>query len=73
MRADKLAVDTQKTTGAKQLPAAELTSFLRDYGTGTWTERDLAICLQIGSGQAKEVVSVLQLEGYIEPAGSTTK
>jgi hypothetical protein len=34
---------------------------------------DLTACLQIGMQQAKEVISVLQLEGYIEPAGTTTK
>jgi hypothetical protein len=67
------ASDSQKTTAAKELPAAELTSFLREYPTGTWTQRELAACLQIGMAQAKEVISVLELEGYIEPAGTTTK
>lgn len=34
------ASDNQKTAAAQQLPAAKLISFLRDYGIGTWTERD---------------------------------
>ena len=67
------AGDNQKTTVANQLPAAELTSFLRDYGTGTWTEQDLTGCLRIDTQQAKEAISILQLQGYVEPAGTTTK
>jgi hypothetical protein len=67
------AGDFHNESTGQQLPAAELTSFLREYPTGTWTERDLAACLQIGIAQAKEVISVLQLEGYIEGAGTTTK
>jgi hypothetical protein len=74
MAARKLAAaDSHKTTAAKELPAAELTSFLRDYGAGTWTERDFAACLRIGATQAKEAMSILQLEGYIERAGTTAK
>ena len=67
------ANDSHKTTTVKELPVAELTSFLRDYGTGTWTERDLLTCLRIHAEQAREVISILQLEGYIERAGTTTK
>ena len=67
------AADNHKTGTVQQLPAAELTSFLRDYGTGTWTEGDLAACLQINVEQAREGITILQLEGYIEPAGTITK
>lgn len=49
-------------------------SFLQEAGTSvTWNERDLAKALQIGTAEAKEVLSVLQLQGYVEPAGSNGK
>ena len=67
------AGDNQKTAAARALPAAELISFLRDYGTGTWPERDVSACLRIDIQQAREVISVLQLQGYVEPAGTTNK
>ncbi len=67
---------TEKATSKSttQLPAAELLSFLKQTrGVGTWTERDLAKALKIGLAEAKEAIAVLQLQGYIEPAGHTGK
>jgi hypothetical protein len=56
------------------LPAAELLSFLKEVrGVQTWTEKDLAKILNIGLAPAKEAVTVLQLQGYIESAGNTGK
>jgi hypothetical protein len=57
-----------------QIPAAELLSFLKEIrGLTTWTEKELAKALKIGLAEAKEAVAVLQLQGYIEPAGHTGK
>lgn len=57
-----------------QLPATELLSFLKQTrAVGTWTETDLAKALKIGLVEAKEAIAVLQLQGYIEPAGHTGK
>ncbi len=57
-----------------QIPAAELLSFLKEIrGLTTWTEKDLAKALKIGLAEAKEALAVLQLQGYIEPAGRTGK
>lgn len=57
MAARKSAEHNQKATAVHDVPAAELTSFLRDYRTGMWTERELANCLRIGIEQAKEVIA----------------
>jgi hypothetical protein len=58
----------------EDLPAAELLSFLKEFpGVQPWTERDLANILKIRVPQAKEAIAVLQLQGYIEPAGNTGK
>jgi hypothetical protein len=58
----------------KGLPAAELLSFLKEVrGVQTWTEKDVAKTLRIGLPQAREAIAVLQLQGYIEPAGKTGK
>jgi len=60
--------------GAREIPAAELLSFLKEFrGAQTWTEKDLAKILRIGLPPAKEANAVLQLQGYIEPAGNTGK
>jgi hypothetical protein len=62
------------TGTVRELPAAEIMSFLQEIGTSTtWTETDLAKSLKIESPRAKEVLSVLQLQGYIEPAGTSGK
>lgn len=58
----------------KEIPAAELMSFLKEVrGVQTWAEKDLANTLRIGVQQAKEALAVLQLQGYIEPPGTTGK
>ena len=58
----------------KDLPAAELLSFLKEVrGVQTWTEKELANTLRIALPQAKEAVAVLQLQSYIKPAGNTAK
>jgi len=60
--------------GAHGIPAAELSSFLKEAGGArTWTEKDLANALKIGLSQARDAMAVLQLQGYIEPVGNTSK
>ena len=57
-----------------RLPATELLSFLKQSrAVGTWTEKDLAKALKIGLPEAKEAIAVLELQGYIGPAGHTGK
>lgn len=54
------------------IPAAELLSFLKEIRAAqTWTEKDLSKALNIALAQANEAISVLELQGYIEPAGRT--
>ena len=56
------------------IAAAELLSFLKEiHAAQTWTEKDLAKALSISVAQADEAIAVLQLQGYIEPAGRTGK
>lgn len=58
----------------KAIPAAELLSCLKELrGFQPWTENDLAKSLGVGLPKAKEAITVLQLQGYVEPAGSTGK
>jgi hypothetical protein len=66
--------DTRKSQSSPLIPAAELLSFLKQTrGVQTWTEKDLAKALKIGLREAKEALPVLQLQGYVEPAGRTGK
>lgn len=52
------------------MPAAEALSFLRDTrGLTTWTARDLASSLKIGAADARHVIAILQLQGYVKPSG----
>jgi hypothetical protein len=68
------AASDPRTPDLKSLPAAELLSFLKQTRrVQTWTEKDLAKALKIGLSQAKEAIAVLQLQGYIEPVGTTAK
>ncbi len=56
------------------LPAAELTSFLKEIGSvETWTDKELAKSLRISLSQARDALGVLQVEGYVESAGKTGK
>jgi DNA-binding MarR family transcriptional regulator len=51
------------------MPAAEALSFLRDTrGVSTWTASDLAESLKIGVADAKHVIAVLELQGYVKRA-----
>jgi len=66
--------DTPDSKSLPQLPAAELLSFLKQTrGVQTWTEKEMAKALKIGLPEAKQAIVVLELQGYIEPAGQTGK
>jgi hypothetical protein len=66
--------DTPHSKSPRHVPAAELLSFLKQTGgTQTWTEKDMAKALKVGLPEAKQAIVVLQLQGYIEPAGQTGK
>ncbi|HXE14455.1 MAG TPA: hypothetical protein VN633_20175 [Bryobacteraceae bacterium] len=43
------------------------------HAAQTWTEKDLSNTLNINAAQAKDAVAVLELQGYIEPAGRSGK
>lgn len=73
--ADAISKDpTSDSKSLPQVPAAELMSFLKQTrGVQTWTEKEMAKVLKIGLHEAKQAILVLQLQGYIEPAGQTGK
>jgi DNA-binding transcriptional regulator YhcF (GntR family) len=56
------------------VPAAEALSFLKEIkGAATWTDRDLAKSLNISMAEVKQVLAVMELQGYVEPAGTGKK
>ena len=66
--------DSRSSKTVAQVSAAELLSFLKQTGgVQTWTERGLAKSLKIGVPEAKEAITALQLQSYIEPVGQTGK
>lgn len=54
------------------IPAAELLSFLKQTH-GRWTEPDLSKTLNISSAKAKQAITAMQLQGYIEPIARSQK
>lgn len=53
------------------IPAEEALSFLRETrGVTTWTVRDMADALKISVADAKRVIPILELQGYVKPAGA---
>ena len=60
-----------KKTEAPAIPADEALSFLRETrGVTTWTARDMADSLRIAVADAKRVIPILELQGYVKPAGT---
>jgi hypothetical protein len=50
---------------AQAVPAAEALSFLKEIkGAATWTDRDLAKSLNMSMPEAKQVLAVMELQGY---------
>jgi hypothetical protein len=54
------------------VPTAELLSFLKQTH-GPWTERELSKTLNLSSADAKQAITVMQMQGYIEPIARTHK
>ena len=53
------------------IPAAALFSFLKENrGLATWTTGDLAKALRLSADAAKQALAVLQMQGYVRPAGA---
>lgn len=52
------------------IPAAEAFSFLRETrGLSTWAPRDVSKSLNISAADARQVIAVLELQGYVKSAG----
>jgi DNA-binding transcriptional regulator YhcF (GntR family) len=52
---------------AASVPAAEALSFLRDTrGLSTWAIRDAAKTLNVSFAEAKRVIAILELQGYVK-------
>lgn len=57
-------------SAATSVPAADAFSFLRETrGTSTWAIRDMARSLNIDLADARRVISLLELQGYVNAAG----
>jgi hypothetical protein len=60
-----------KKTEVPSIPAEKALSFLRETrGVTTWTARDMADSLKIGVVDAKRVIPILELQGYVKPTGT---
>lgn len=60
-----------ETVTPRSMPAAEAFSFLRETrGLATWTLDDMAKSLRITVADADHVAAILQLQGYVKPAGT---
>jgi DNA-binding transcriptional regulator YhcF (GntR family) len=61
-------------SAVQAVPAAEALSFLKEIkGAATRTDRDLAKSLNISMAEVKQVLAVMELQGYVEPAGTSKK
>jgi hypothetical protein len=53
------------------MPAAEALSFLRETrALAKWTAADMAKTLKISPGDARHVLAILELQGYVKSAGA---
>lgn len=66
-------IETVGSQGAlASIPVAEAFSFLQETkGLSSWTVRDMAKSLKISLADAKQVVSILELQGYVRAHGTT--
>lgn len=59
------------TVSPRSMPAAEAFSFLRETrGLTAWSLRDMAQSLRISVADSDHVAAILQLQGYVKPAGT---
>lgn len=69
-RTPKPVASLSATGDLAPIPAAEALSFLRDTrGLTAWSARDLTGTLKIGMADAKPVIAILELQGYVKPSG----
>jgi hypothetical protein len=55
-----------KTHAMPAIPADEALSILRETrGVSTWTAPDMATSLKISAAEAKQVIAVLEMQGYV--------
>ena len=60
----------RKLAAQPAVPAAAALSFLKETrGVTTWTVRDMASTLQIKPKETGQVIAILELQGYVKPAG----
>jgi hypothetical protein len=61
------ATPATKSHALSSIPADEALSFLRETrGVSTWTAHDMANSLKIGLAEAKQVITVLEMQGYVK-------
>jgi hypothetical protein len=64
----KSSAPTQQSTPRATIPAEAALSFLRDTkGSLSWSLRDLSQTLNISREEAERVVTLLQIQGYVQP------
>ncbi len=67
----QLSLFPAKKAEVPAIPAHEALSFLRETrGVTTWTVRDMADALKIGKVDAKRVIPILELQGYVKAVGA---
>jgi len=63
---DEARKNATKGSSLPSIPAAEALSFLRDTrGVSTWTARDMAESLKVSVAEAKRVIAVMEMQGYV--------
>ncbi|HXN24190.1 MAG TPA: hypothetical protein VOA41_15730 [Candidatus Dormibacteraeota bacterium] len=61
-----------QTASMPAIPAAAVRSFLKDTrGALNWTLYDLTATLKLNTHDARQVIAILQIQGYIKPAHET--
>lgn len=56
------------------MPAVEIFSFLKEMRPApTWTTGDLAKSLNISNADAKRIIPVLQMQGYVKPSAQNAQ
>lgn len=79
MRKHNQNLDTRRASAAEQPPklfpavsTSAVFNFLKDTrGALTWNLRDLQDCLNIGAKEGKQILAILQMQGYIQQKEDT--
>lgn len=63
---ESTASSQRKGSSLPSIPAVEALSFLRETrGVSTWTARDMATSLKIRVAEVKQVIAVMEMQGYV--------